>query len=147
MTCPSSATTMASSSRTDQQARFSIVKAGARCSSCRPSACSMQRCSSCFVCQMCVQPRLQHDPAVQSATFVENLNARRIQRLGAVEDEIFVLLEKGEIAATVHATLRLVFRALIEAAQATDVLVSRVEQEHVDLMVSDAHLLLVPESV
>jgi hypothetical protein len=96
---------------------------------------------------MCVQPRLQHDLAVQSATFVENLNARRIQRLGALEDEIFVLLEKGEFAATVHAALRLVFRALIEAAKATEVPVSRIKEEDVDLMVSDAHFLVVPESV
>ena len=59
----------------------------------------------------------------------------------------FVLLEKGEFTAIVHAALRLVFRALIEAAKLTKVPVSRIKEEDVDLMVSDAHFLVVPESV
>ena len=39
------------------------------------------------------------------------------------------------------------FRTLIESAEATDVLSLRVQQEDVDLMMRDADLLLMPESL
>ena len=97
------------------------------------------------------EPPLQRDLVKDCALFylpiVEDLDAAWVQRLTAVEDEAVMLPKKCHLTTAFGAALRLVFRALIEAAQATEVLVSRVEQEHVDLMVSDAHLLLVPESV
>jgi len=58
-----------------------------------------------------------------------------------------VLLEKGHVSASRCATLRLVFRTLIESAEATDVLPLCVQQEDVNLMMRDAELLLMPESL
>ena len=78
---------------------------------------------------------------------VQDLDAPRVQRLAAVEDEAAMLLQKRHLAAAVRSALRLVLRALIEVAEAPDVLTGRVEQEDVDLMVGDAHVIVVPESI
>jgi hypothetical protein len=56
-------------------------------------------------------------------------------------------LQKRHLAAAVRLALRLVLRALIEVAEAPEVLTGRVEQEDVDLMVGDTHVLVVPESI
>ncbi len=66
---------------------------------------------------------------------------------GGDEVEAVVLLEKRHVSASRCATFRLVFRTLIESAEATDVLSLCVQQEDVNLMMRDAELLLMPESL
>jgi hypothetical protein len=58
-----------------------------------------------------------------------------------------VLTQKGDPAAVHGATVRLVLRALVEAAEPAEIPPGRVEKEHIDLMVSDAGLLLFPELI
>ena len=58
-----------------------------------------------------------------------------------------MLLEKRHVSASRCATFRLVFRTLIESAEATDVLSLWVQQEDVNLMMRDSELLLMPESL
>ena len=67
--------------------------------------------------------------------------------MGAVEVEAVMLLEKRHFSASLHLTFRLVFRTVIEVAEATDVLSRCVQQEDVNLMMRDAELLLMPESL
>ena len=67
--------------------------------------------------------------------------------MGAVEVEAVMLLEKRHVSASLYLTFRLVFRTLIEVAEATDVLSRCVQQEDVNLMMRDAELLLMPESL
>jgi hypothetical protein len=75
------------------------------------------------------------------------LNAAWVQGLTAVEDKAVMLLQKRHLAAAVRSALWLVLRALIEVAEAPEVVTGRVEQEDIDLMVGDAHLVVVPESI
>jgi hypothetical protein len=58
-----------------------------------------------------------------------------------------MLFQKQHLAAAVRSALRLVLRTLIEVAEAAEVLTGRVEQEDVDLMVGDAHIVVVPVSI
>src|SRR5262245_49453813 len=63
------------------------------------------------------------------------------------EVEAAVLVEKRQFAASRNATVWLVFRTLIEVAEATDVRSRCVQQEDVNLMMRDAELLFIPESL
>ena len=96
------------------------------------------------------EPPLERDLVKDCALFylpiIEDLDAAWVQRLTAVEDEAVMLPKKCHLTTAFGAALRLVFRALIEVAKATEVFVSRVKEKDVDLMVSDSCLPLVPES-
>ena len=67
--------------------------------------------------------------------------------MSGIEVEAVMLAEKRGVPATLSTTLWLVFRALAEVAQASEIPAGRVQQEGVDLVVSDADLLVVPESI
>ncbi len=58
-----------------------------------------------------------------------------------------MLLQKSHVPAALRSTLRLVLRALVEVAEPTEILSRHVEKEDVDLMLSDAHLLVLPQSI
>ena len=64
-----------------------------------------------------------------------------------MENEFVVLSQKRHLAAIGCAALRLVLRALIEAAESAEIRAGGVEQEHVDLMVGDADLPFLPEQI
>ena len=64
-----------------------------------------------------------------------------------MENEFVVLSQKRDLAAIGCATLRLVLRASIEAAESTEIRAGGVEQEHVHLMVGDADLPFLPEQI
>jgi hypothetical protein len=82
-----------------------------------------------------------------STALEEDANSVRTQRIGGVEVEPVVLLEKWHVPASRCATFRLMFRTLIEPAEATDILSPCVQHEDVNLMIRDAELLLMPESL
>jgi hypothetical protein len=77
------------------------------------------------------------------APLVKDLEALRCKRI-RVEHESIMLPQKWHESTALRPTLRLVFRALIEVAEPTEILSRHVEQEDVDLMVSDAYLLVLP---
>jgi len=77
---------------------------------------------------------------------VKDLEALRGKRIW-IEHESIVRLQKPHAPTALRSTLRLVFRALIEVAESTEILSRQVEQEDVNLMVSDAHLLVLPKSI
>jgi hypothetical protein len=74
-----------------------------------------------------------------------------------MENEFVVLSQKRHLAAIGCAALRLVLRALIEAAESAEMRAGgvdqehvdqeHVDQEHVDLMVGDADLPFLPEQI
>jgi hypothetical protein len=64
-----------------------------------------------------------------------------------MENEFVVLSQKRHLAAIGCAALRLVLRALIEAAESAEMRAGGVDQEHVDLMVGDADLPFLPEQI
>ena len=56
-----------------------------------------------------------------------------------------MLPQKRDAAAALGATLRFVFGALIEVAQPAEILALGVEKEDINLMVSNADLVLLPQ--
>ena len=64
-----------------------------------------------------------------------------------MQNEFVVLPQKRHLAAVGCAALRFVLRALIEAAESTEIRTGSVEQEHIDLMVGDADLPFLPELI
>ena len=64
-----------------------------------------------------------------------------------MESEFVVLTQKRHLAAVGLAALRLVLRALIEAAESAEIRTGGIEQEHIDLMVGDADLPFLPEQI
>ena len=79
-----------------------------------------------------------------SGPVVEHLDAIESQRVW-IEHESIALSPKGNVAAVHGAALRLVLRALIEPAEPAAICAGSVEKEDVDLMVSNADLLVLPE--
>ena len=79
-------------------------------------------------------------------SIIKNLDVFRAKRF-LVENEFVVLPQKRHLAAPVGAAFGLVLRALVEAAETAEILAGCVEKEHVDLMVGDADLLLLPELI
>jgi hypothetical protein len=77
---------------------------------------------------------------------VENLDVIGSKRV-RIENEPVVLTQKRDTPAVRGATIGLVFRTLVEAAETAEICARPVDKKHIDLMVSDAHLLVVPERV
>ena len=79
-------------------------------------------------------------------SIIKNLDVFRAKRF-LVENEFVVLPQERHLAAPVGAAFGLVLRALVEAAETAEILAGRVEKEHLDLIVGDADLLLLPELI
>ncbi len=77
---------------------------------------------------------------------VEDPDAAWVQRLAAVEDEAVVLSQKTAPCRSRPLCTQACPSALIEVAEALEVVTVRVEQEDIDLMVGYAHLVVAPES-
>ena len=85
--------------------------------------------------------------SVCAVAFVQDAASTWIARM-AIEHEIIVLSQKGDLPAVLGSALRLVFRALVKATQPSQVVARRrVNQKDIDLMMGDTDFVLMPQLI